>query len=347
MSQETQQAAEVIRRQIENNQDILLRLCQRLEEFKPYFAVTIGRGSSDHACTFAKYLFETKLGLITSSAAPSTVTVYKANLYFAKALVIGISQSGQSPDICKMMEVARQQGAITVAIVNVVDSPLANIAEFVVPMWCEEEKAVAATKSYIASLTVLANLISTFLKDKSLFNDFMHLPNILTANRSVQWPAFIRNFRNINSTLIIGRGYGFPIALEAALKCKETAAIQAEAFSAAELLHGPLALIQRDHPYLLLAQNDKTFQEVLTLASRIKDLGGKSLLILPQGIVEEEVLAQHTSDFLTLPHEQGADVIYDPIIIIQALYLLIAELAVVRGYNPDAPANLRKVTETL
>jgi glutamine---fructose-6-phosphate transaminase (isomerizing) len=347
MSQETKEAAEVLRRQIVNNRNILNDLRQRIKEFQPYFVVTIGRGSSDHACMFAKYLFETKLGLITSSAAPSTVTVYDANLSFAKSLVIGISQSGRSPDICKMMEVARKQGAITVAIVNVVDSPLAHIAEFVVPMWCGEEKAVAATKSYIASLAVLTNLIATLLDNQSLLDDFRHLSDILEANSSMLWPAFIHNFRNVNNTLIIGRGYGFPIALEAALKCKETASIQAEAFSAAELLHGPLALIKRDHPYLLLAQNDKTFKEILMLASRIKDLGGKSLLLLPEGIVGEDVLKQHVSEFLIVPCQHKVDVIFNPIIIIQTLYLLIAELAVKRGYNPDAPANLRKVTETL
>lgn len=356
MATEARAAATVVTQQLQENTAILLKLCEKIYTAKPSFVVTIGRGSSDHACTYAKYLCETKLGLITSSAAPSVVTVYHADLNFEHALVIGISQSGKSPDICCMMENARRKGAITVAIVNDVQSPLAQHAEFVIPMLAGEERAVAATKSYIASLSVLAHFIALITNDVELLQGCQKLPLAMhEIATSLHWSEFIDNFRAINNTLIIGRGYGLPIAQEIALKFKETAGIQAEAFSAAELLHGPLALIKPGHPYLLLAQNDDTLKEILTLALRIKNLGGKSLLLVPQeknamaakavNEVTDAMLTQHTSAFLVLPQTLGA--IFDPIIAVQALHLLIAELAVSRGYNPDQPANLCKITETL
>lgn len=347
MANETLQIAEVVQQQILNNQDIIENLCKRLQEFNPYFLVTIGRGSSDHACAFAKYLFETKLGLITASASPSTVTVYNAKLAFDKALVIGISQSGKSPDICKMMEVARQQGAVTLAIVNVMDSPMAKTAEFVIPMLAGEEKAVAATKSYIASLTVLANIIAKLTNDTKLWQDFQRLPTLFNHDININWRSFMDNFSSLHNTLVIARGYSFPIALELALKFKETSSIQAEAFSSAELLHGPLALIKAGRPYLLLAQNDKTCDEILALASRIKKLNAKPLLILPKNIVAQEQLTESVSDYWELAVDgTQIDVVLQPILIVQTMYLFLAELAIQRGCNPDSPMNLKKVTET-
>lgn len=346
MAAEARDATQVVARQLRENDAVLHRLAAKLQQSPPPFVVTIGRGSSDHACTFAKYLCETKLGLITASAAPSTVTVYHADLNFDHALVIGISQSGQSPDICAMMDAARRKGATTVALVNVADSPLARSAEFVIPLCAGEEKAVAATKSYIAALTALVHFIAVMTGSAELQRACAQLPQAMeNATSGLVWREFGECFRSIHHTLIIGRGYGFPIAQEIALKFKETAAIQAEAFSAAELLHGPLALIKHDHPYLLLAQDDATLPEVLALALRIKELGGKSMLVLPENRVDSLELARCTTSSLTLP--ATLDAIFNPIVAVQALYLLIADLAVARGYNPDSPANLKKVTETL
>ncbi|MGD9109097.1 MAG: SIS domain-containing protein, partial [Gammaproteobacteria bacterium] len=143
MEQEARETPKVIAKQLQENLQVLKSLCERVHLAKPKFAVTIARGSSDHACTYAKYLLETKLGLVTSSAAPSVITTYCADLQLADALVIGVSQSGKSPDICAMMEAARAKGAITATITNNPESPLAEAAEFVVPIWAGEEKAVA------------------------------------------------------------------------------------------------------------------------------------------------------------------------------------------------------------
>lgn len=346
MERESREVPQLIARQIEANADILLRLREKLRKTPPKYALTIGRGSSDHACTYAKYLLETNLGLITASAAPSVVTIYKAQLHMKDALVIGVSQSGQSPDIGKMMEVARHDGAITVAIVNETNSPLAKTAEFLVPMYAGEERAVAATKSYIAALSALAQLTAICANNNKLLRDLQQLADLLEQSLNLSWLAALAEFKDINNTLVIARGFGFPIAQEAALKFKETSAIQAEAFSTAEILHGPFALIKKKHPYLLFAQIDATLAGTLELAKKITDLGGRVVLAIAQNAPIATVeLKKIAALILPLPH--SLDAILDPIMTIQAFYPMVAQLAVARGLNPDAPENLQKVTETM
>lgn len=345
MEYETRTIPEIIAHQLKQNQFIISQLVERLHANPPKFAMTIGRGSSDHACTFAKYLLETKLGLVTASAAPSTVSIYHANLKLQNALVIGISQSGKSPDICKIMEEARRNGALTVAIVNHIDSPLAKIVEYVLPLWAQEEKAVAATKSYIASLTALTQLTAIWTHDEKLIEALDQLPDILYKALKVDHlESALLELKNISHTLVIARGFGFPIAQEAALKCKETAVIQAEAFSGAEVLHGPFALIQKNHPFLLFLQNDATLQGNIELAKRIQNLGGKIILIAPEDLLTEEI-RKLTDIIISLPKSIHA--ILDPIVVAEVFYLMAARLAVLRGFNPDAPKNLKKVTETI
>ncbi len=345
MEQEARETPKIIAKQLQDNEKILLELCSRLEQTPPPFAVTIGRGSSDHACTYAKYLIETTTGLVTASAAPSTVSVYHANLKLKNALVIGISQSGMSPDICTIMQEARKKGAITVALVNNANSPLAKLAEFVIPLHAGAENAVAATKSYITSLTAIAHFISLLSKNKTLIANLHNLPQLLEETLTKDWNSAVQEFENVQKTLVIARGYGFPIALEAALKFKETASIQAEAFSAAEVLHGPFALIKKNHPFLIFAQNDATLDGIMELAIKIKNLGGKPILAIPENSIAQDILDQST--YLSLPLPQSLNPILDPIMTIQAFYIMVAKLAILRGYNPDSPNNLQKVTETM
>jgi len=346
MQQETRSAPEIVACQLKENTAVILKLVERLRANPPKFAVTIGRGSSDHACTFAKYLLETKLGLVTASAAPSTVTIYNANLQMQNALVIGISQSGKSPDICQMMQAARAAGAITVAIVNHVTSPLAEIAEYVLPLWAGEEKAVAATKSYIASLTVLTQLVAFWANDEALQAALEKLPETLTVALSDgHWAGTVDELKQVSHTLVIARGFGFPIAQEAALKLKETAVIQAEAFSSAEVLHGPFALVQKNRPFLMFAQNDTTLSGNLELAKKIKALRGKVILFIPKNLLSSDELKQIAAWVVLLP--ASLHPILDPIVAIEVFYLMVEQLALARGYNPDTPANLLKVTETI
>jgi glutamine---fructose-6-phosphate transaminase (isomerizing) len=345
MEIEAQQTPAITAKQLKENKILLQTISKKITEQRPLFAVTIGRGSSDHACTYAKYLLETYFGIPTVSAAPSVLTIYGSELEVKNALVIGISQSGKSPDICQIMQSARHKGAITVAIVNAENSPLAAAAEFVIPMHAGEEKAVAATKSYIATLTTLAQLIAHLSDDQKLHECIKQLPNYLDQTLTQYWSAAIPLLTNVTDTLVLGRGYGFPIAQEAALKFKETCTIQAEAFSGAEVLHGPFALIKKNNPYLLFTQNDPSLDGMINLASKISNLGGKILLAAPIDCLEKINLEKNNSLLLSLP--PSLHPICDPIMIIQAFYLMIAKLAVQRGFNPDKPDNLQKITETI
>lgn len=342
---EARQAPQVVASQIKENGHVLRKLCARLNKNPPEFAMTIARGSSDHACTFAKYLLETYFSLVTASAAPSVLTLYGSELNVKNALIIGISQSGKSPDICDLMQAMRHKGAITLAIVNDVGSPLAKTAEYVTPMMAGTEQAVAATKSYIASLAVLVQLITLWSQDKNLLKVIGYLPERLTNALTMDWSAAIIKLRPINDTLVLGRGYGFPIAQEAALKFKETAVLHAEAFSGAEVLHGPFALIKKSHPYLLFTQQDNSLQGMLNLSKKIKNLGGNCMLaISPRKDIENDIKEAAS---LILPLPEALHPICDPLLAIQAFYLMVGKLALERGFDPDHPKHLQKITETI
>ena len=237
---------------------------------------------------------------------------------------------------------ARQQGAITVAIINQVGSPLAKEAEYVVPLWAGEEKAVAATKSYLATLSTLAHFIAIYNQDQKMLEALNELPTRLADCLKMDWSAAINVLESQQDTLVVGRGYGFSVAQEAALKFKETSGMHAEAFSSAEILHGPFALIKPDFPVLLFTQNDDSLHEVIELSRKMTALGAKTLLAMPKGLAD--LSSSTCSTQLGLPPSLHATL--DPLMNIQAFYLMLSNLSVLRGYDPDNPENLRKVTKT-
>lgn len=343
METEALSAPQILMKQFVANQQLLQALGERLRAERPTFAMTIARGSSDHAATFAKYLLETKLGLVTASAAPSVVTLYKTQLQLNNSLVIGLSQSGQSPDIAEIFLAARSAGAITVAFVNHTDSPLAQAAEYVVPLCAGTEIAVAATKSYMATLAAIMQFVALWKNDKVLLDAIAKLPEVLHEATQMDWSAAIAEYADRNNTLVIGRGYSFPIAQEAALKFKETSRIHAEAFSGAELLHGPFALVQPGFPLLMLGQHDVSLPGMLALAQRVKSMGARVLLAVPKGSHAEGF---HDAASIVLPMPAALHPMCDPLMIVQAFYIMMSRLSIARGFNPDTPANLSKVTMT-
>lgn len=344
MEKEAFSAPQILQQQFVTNQAVLKKLAERLRREPPLFAMTVARGSSDHAANFAKYVLETKMGLVTASAAPSVVTLYDSTLELKRCLVLGLSQSGQSPDIAAMFHAARAAGAITVAFVNQADSPLANAAEFVVPLCAGPELAVAATKSYMATLAAIIQLVAIWKEDSALQSALDQLPASLDMALKMDWTPAMEEYHHRQNTLVVGRGYGFPIAQEAALKFKETSRIHAEAFSGAELLHGPFALVQPGFPLLLFGQHDPSLPGMIALAKRVKQMGAHVMLAVPRATVTENFDEAAT---VTLPLPPALHPICDPLMIIQAFYVMMARLAIQRGFNPDTPANLSKVTMTL
>ncbi len=343
MEQEAREAPLCIQNQLKSNAPLWKALKVQIEKKKPAFALTIARGSSDHAATFAKYLLETYLGLPTVSAAPSIQTLYGRTLQLHQALVIGISQSGKSPDICEVMQQAKHQGALTVALVNQTDSPLAHLADIVIPLGAGPEKAVAATKSYLTAISALTQGVSILAEDKLLQIALPRLAERLTEALGQDWSQLLHSLNTTQDMLTLGRGFGYPIAQEAALKCKETCGIHAEAFSSAEVMHGPFALIKPHYTTLQFVQNDATLESNLMLAEKIATCSGQVLMAIPQDLA---LKTPHSAAIIQLPMPNSLHGVLDPMIALSAFYCALAQLAVSRGLNPDQPKNLRKVTET-
>ena len=335
MYSEAEEAPEVVRQQLVANAERLERLGERLRELAPRAVVTCARGSSDHAATFAKYLIETRLNVLTSSAAPSVTSVYDASPNLAGTMFLAISQSGASPDLLATVRAAKNGGALVVALVNAESSPLAQAADFTIPLCAGIERSVAATKSYIASLSAIAQLVGSWGRDAELLRSLGSAPPLLERAWQQDWSAVVARLRVATDLYVIARGVGLGIAQEAALKFKETCGLHAEALSSAEVRHGPMALIRAGFPVLMFAQSDETRSGVESLAT---DLATRRADVMFAGARIPRTVA--------LPTE-AADPVLEPMLIVQSFYRMVNALALARGHNPDQPPYLHKVTETV
>ncbi len=336
MFAEAAEAPAAVARQLSANAATMRALAAMLRALEPSIIFTCARGSSDHAATFAKYLFETQLGVPTISQAPSISSVYgKPLLHMAGQPFLCISQSGQSPDLLLSARAARDAGALVIALVNDAASPLAAIAEVVVPLHAGPETSVAATKSYIASLTALAQLTAEWSDNAGLRAAVAVLPEQQAAAWDQDWSLAVELFADTNSLFVLGRGLTLGVAQEAALKFKETCGIHAEAFSIAEVAHGPMALVKPGFPVLVLPPLDKAVAGLEATLDKFAARGAK-IAVAGGGYAET----------LGLPLPDGLHPVTGPIAMAQAFYRLVNALAVRRGYNPDRPPLLSKVTET-
>jgi glutamine---fructose-6-phosphate transaminase (isomerizing) len=341
MLQEIRQAPSVIKLQLEQNQSRVKALVKAINEHQPAFAMTIARGTSDHAANFLQYALESQLGLVTASAAPSVITAYNAKLKLKNALVIAISQSGQSPDVVNSLTAAREQGALTVAIVNVPNTPLQAAAEFCLPMQAGTEEAVAATKSFIASLVAPLSVIAALNNDSSLQAALKNLPQAMQFALETESIAHDRaeRYRYAESMVTLGRGLHYPLAREAALKLKETSVMSAEAFSTAEFAHGPIILIENGFPVLAFQARDVTAAGSL---ERYADLMARGAEVILIGADQPTLPATIRLNTPATGHD-----LTDPIPAMLAAYLFAGHLSLAKGMNPDAPRTLSKVTKTL
>ena len=335
MYREAAEAPAVVCAQLRSNAASLARLAERLRQTPPRAVVTCARGSSDHAATFARYLIETRLALLTSSAAPSVSSVYEARPDLSGALVLAISQSGASPDLLAAVSGARAAGAHIVALVNAQDSPLAQLADDLIPLCAGVERSVAATKSYIASLAAIVHLVADWARDAQLAAALQQAPEQLERAWQLDWSAAVTHLAPANNLYVVGRGLGLAIAQEAALKLKETCGLHAEAVSAAELRHGPMALVRTGFPLLIFSQNDESRTGVAQLASELATQGADVLL------------AGALAAGATLLPTEGAHPVIEPLLFAQSFYRMANALSLARGGDPDRPPHLHKVTETL
>ncbi len=340
MRQETLEISDVISRQLEMNDPLLDLVTEAFHREKPGFILTIARGSSDHAATFVKYLCEMELGLVVSSAAPSVYTVYHAPVDLSKAWAIALSQSGESPDICEVMRYAKSKGALTLALVNETESPLAHLSEYTLPLHAHKEKAVAATKSFMAMLVASLHLVAKLKGDTALLKALQDLPQQLKQMEAPDFSDFLPNYQDAHNALVVGRGFHFSIAQEIALKFKEVTQIHAEGFSGAEVLHGPFSLFHAAFPVLILLQTDASLGSMHALIHKIKTTPVKPLLIGD---------ATALAGYQDLPHLLLPEThpLLTPVLTVFVLYQFVEALAKSQGLNPDAPPLIQKVTRTL
>ena len=314
-------------------QETFDRIAMRIRSAAPRVAVLCGRGSSGHVGVYLRYLFETRVGMLVSAAAPSVMTAYRKRPDMHGALFIVVSQSGHSPDLMVATEVARSLGALTLAIVNDEASPVAAVADLVLPIGAGHEQAVAATKTVVSSMIAGARLLATLTQDGSLLAAVLRLPVRLQQALSCDWSTWGRSLEDAPAAFVTARGYGLATAREIALKLTETLCLPALGYSAAELRHGPRAAITPDTPVLVLRQEDEAAAMVDEL---IRDLRESGETVFSAG-------GPHSG----LPWIGDDDPICDPVTMLVPAYRAIEQAARRRGLDPDNPPHLGKVTRTL
>jgi len=313
--------------------DAIKAIVARVEQTRPRIVVFCGRGSSGHVGVYLRYLFEARLGLLASAAAPSVVTAYRRPPEMRDALFVVVSQSGRSPDLVNATQVAREHGALTLAIVNDQVSPTAAASELVLPIGAGAEHSVAATKTVVLSMIAGAQLVAALARDDDLVAGLGQLPLRLSRALDCDWSAWADSAARAAAAFVVGRGYGLGCVREIALKVAEILRVPTLGHSAAELRHGPRASITPSTPVLVLRQNDEAATAIDDLVKDLND-ANETLFVAggPAG---------------TLPWIGDGHPVYDPVLMLVPAYRAIEAVARRRGFDPDNPPHLSKVTKTL
>ena len=335
MHAEAAEAPAAVARLLAAERDTFAALGADLRHRPPLSLLTVARGSSDHAAHYMAYLVMARLGRLVTSLPMSLVTLYQSKLVCDGLVALAFSQSGQSPDLVAPMQYLGEHGARTLAFVNDPASPLAQACQRVFALHAGPELSVAATKSYIGQLVAGASLVAAWQQDAGFNAALQRLPEALQQAAAQDWSAGVEVLQRADRLYVIGRGTGLPVAMEAALKFKEVCGIQAEAFSGAEVQHGPMALIDEGFPLLVLAPHGPAQAGLLALAEQMRERGAQVLLAAPTG-----------TPGCRLPIVATGHVDLDPISVVQSFYGMVEALARARGLDPDRPRHLRKVTRT-
>ena len=330
----------VVDRLVRSARGPLTELAARVEQRGIDAVFLAARGTSDHAATYAQYVLGIRNGLATGLAVPSVQSVYGAHPDVSRALVIGISQSGASPDVVEVLADARRQGAVTLAITNEPDSPLAAAAERVIPLEAGPELAVAASKTYVAELAAVA-LLSDALAGGGAEAELAALPGHIERALDTQHHAqhAARELRGLRQCAVIGRGYNYATIREWALKLKEMALVMADPYSAADFEHGPIALVEPGYQVLAVAVSGPTMSGLADLLPRLQADGARLL------VISDDASAREVADD-AIPLEAGVPEWLSPAVAIVPCQLLAYHLAVANGRDPDSPRRIHKVTLT-
>ncbi len=341
LRQEIHQQPQVLTRLLAEQDRTAAAIAAAIRRRDVRYAVFAARGTSDNAARYAQYLFGALNRLPVALATPSLFSIYGTPPRLADALVLGVSQSGQTPDIVAVVEAGRRDGAVTVAVTNAPESPLARAAEHVLPLGAGEERAVAATKTYTGQLAALALLAAHLAQDEERLAALRRVPRAVEAALSLD-DAIARaaqRYAHVTQCVVIGRGYNYATAYEIALKLKELSYVVAEPYSSADFRHGPVALVERGFPVVVVAPRGAVYDDVLALTRKLADRDAELMVI--SGRDEALDLARVP---LRLP--VGLPEWLSPFTCIVPGQLLALHATLAKGYDPDHPRGLTKVTKT-
>jgi glutamine---fructose-6-phosphate transaminase (isomerizing) len=351
MLEEIRQQPAALERTFRSELKGIEKLRARFAANRPKFIILAARGTSDNAAQFGRYLLEIATGIPVSLAAPSIFTLYGARVDYKDALVVAISQSGESTDTNMVLERARECGAFTVGVTNEAGSTLAKISEHAILVRAGREKSVAATKTYTGQLLAMYLLAYALGAPVSL-DELRAMPEAVAGALSLE--GAIREqagrYRFMENAVVVGRGLNYANAFECALKLMETCYVVAERFSSADFLHGPIAMVERSFPVFLFAPAGVTWPSIREMITRVHGLGAETLVITDQSNREAANLKGTRSIVLPVSlHRKTAvpEELYTPLPYIVPAQLLAACLAEEKGLNPDQPRALEKVTRTL
>lgn len=336
MAREVTEIPQAAARFLTQSRPALQAAAGAMRDLDPSLLVTVARGSSDHAATYLKYAAELVAGVPVASVGPSVASVYHRPLRLGRAACIGISQSGRSPDIVEMMRAAGAGGALSIAVTNFADSPMATVSAHCLPLLAGAEQSVAATKTFVTSVLASLALIGEWQDNAPLRAAVNALPDAFAHALNLDWSPLAARLTRAQSAFVLGRGPAFAIASECALKLKETCGLHAEAYSAAEVLHGPSAIVQSGFPVLALAVDDAAQAGVIATAERLATQGADVFITGAE--------AKGATMLPTVPNLHG---ITAPLVLAVSFYAFVEALARRRGFDPDTPPHLRKVTETI
>ena len=342
LENEIYQQPVVLQRFLHEKTESVARVAEAIRAEAPRFFVIAARGTSDNAATYAKYIFAAINGTPVALAMPSLYTLYNQPPDMRGGWVIGISQSGQSPDIQAVLEEAKRQNVSTLTITNDPDSPLADMADHVIALGAGEEKSVAASKTYTAELMAIASLSAHLAGAPERVVELDRISSYaeIVLKEAPAVAGIARRFYRHDQLVVVSRGFNYCTTFEIALKIKELAYIAAQAYSSADFLHGPIAMLQKGFPVLAVACVGKAHQKMLGLIEELRPLAVELALI-----TNDEFLLKKTGGSVRLPIDMPEWL--SPIISVIPGQLLALNLAVERGYDPDSPRGLRKVTLTV
>jgi len=338
---EIHQQPDVLAQLLERERDVIQQLAAVIKKRQINHVVIAARGTSDNAGRYAQYLLGAVNGLTVGLATPSLFTIYKQPPQFGNVLVLGISQSGKSPDIVAVLTEARRQGALTATITNIAASDLGQSADFVIDQQAGDEHAVAATKTYTSQLAAIALLSTTLAGDSEMLSNLQQIPQTVgdTLSMEAEIGQIAQRYRYMRDCVVIGRGYNYATAFELALKLKELTYTIAEPYSSADFMHGPLALIEHGFPAIVIAPSGVVLPELQNFIRTLKQRDAEVIAISDHA--DTLALAR-----IPLKLPQAVPEWLSPITAIVPGQLFAMHLAHVRDYDPDHPRGLRKVTET-